>query len=93
MSSEHSDGTTPSAGPSEEAAKKQAEGRALGGAFAAWRGRLLDLTGRNRALNYRPTKVSSLTIVNEKPAEVYRLLVVQEKPFTFSAVLVAAHAG
>jgi very-short-patch-repair endonuclease len=56
-------------------------------AFAAWRGRLIDLTKRNRALNYRPTKVSTLTVVDEKPAEIYRLLVGEEQALTFTAAI------
>ena len=50
-----------------------------------WKRKLLDLSGRNRALNFKPTKVSTLTIVDEQPAEVFRYLYVQEKPMRFKA--------
>src|SRR5215204_3669651 len=40
-----------------------------------WKSQLLDLTKRNRALNFRVQKVSTVTIVDEQPAEVYRQLV------------------
>lgn len=85
MASDQSGATSSTDSPADAARKRQQH--LLEGAFAAWRSRLLDLTARNRALNYRPTKVSTLTVVNEKPAEVYRLLVGEEKPFTFSPVL------
>src|SRR6266480_2266069 len=39
-----------------------------------WKRRLLDLSKRNRALNFRPTKVSTVPIVDEQPAEVFRHL-------------------
>lgn len=56
-------------------------------AFGTWRGRLIDLTKRNQALNYRPRKVATLAIVDEKPAEIYRLLVGEQQPLTFVATL------
>jgi very-short-patch-repair endonuclease len=88
MPSDQSGGApSPSSAAAEAAQLKEQERRLLERAFSAWRGRLLDLTARNRALNYRPTKVSTLTIVDEKPAEVYRRLVSEEKPLSFSAVL------
>lgn len=59
----------------------------LRAAFAGWRGRLIDLTKRNRALNYKPTTVSTLTVVDEKPAEIYRLLLGEEQTLTFTATL------
>ncbi len=82
MPSDHSEGPPPLDPQEAERQRKLLER-----AFAAWRGRLLDLTARNRALNYRPTKVSTLTIVDEKPAEVYRLLVGEEQALSFAAVL------
>lgn len=88
MPSDHSGGPPP-IDPRE--AEKQR--KLLEAAFAAWRGRLLDLTARNRALNYRPTKVSTLTIVDEKPAEVYRLLVGEEQALSFAAVLPSRSEG
>jgi len=40
---------------------------------------LLDLTMRNRLLNYRPSKVRSIRIVGEVPAEVYDSLVINSR--------------
>jgi very-short-patch-repair endonuclease len=89
MPSEPPEATLPPPLPAEDVTREQQlrQRRLLEGAFATWRGRLLDLTGRNRALNYKPTKVATLTIVDEKPAEVYRLLIGEEQALTFSAVL------
>src|SRR5262245_33450677 len=50
-----------------------------------WKRKLLDLSGRNRALNFKPTKVSTITIIDEQPAEVFRHLYIQEKPMRFKA--------
>jgi very-short-patch-repair endonuclease len=51
----------------------------------AWKRQLLDLSGRNRALNFKPTKVSTIAIVDEQPAEVFRYLYIHEKPTRFKA--------
>lgn len=59
----------------------------LAAAFDTWRRRLLDLTKRNRALNYRPQRVATVTIVDERPAEVYRQLVQDEVTFSFTPTL------
>lgn len=50
-----------------------------------WKRQLLDLTRRNRALNFRPLKVSTVAIVDERPAEVFRLLFDEERVLTFAA--------
>ena len=44
---------------------------------------LLDLTRRNRLINFRPGKRNSLRIVDEIPAEVYRTLVTDGKNMEF----------
>ncbi|MFH1950950.1 MAG: DUF3320 domain-containing protein [Pseudomonadota bacterium] len=49
----------------------------------AARERLLDLTMRNRLLNYRPTKARTIRVVNEIPREIYDLLVLKERKMTF----------
>jgi len=54
-------------------------------AVERWRRRLLDLTRRNRALNFKMTKVSTLAIVGEEPAEVFRQLWGQEVSMKFKA--------
>ena len=51
-----------------------------------WRRKLLDLSRRNRLLNFKPTKVSTVTVVDEQPAEVFRHLVISELSMKFRAV-------
>ncbi len=68
-------------------------------AVDVWRRRLLDLSRRNRALNFKPTKVSTVTIVDERPAEVYRHLCIEGRSMRFAPVLkssgraASGHAG
>lgn len=52
---------------------------------ANWKRKLLDLTRRNRALNFKPTKVSTIAIVDEQPAEVFRRLYLDEATMRFKA--------
>ncbi len=47
------------------------------------RERLLDLTMRNRLLNYRPTRLKTVHVVDEAPGEVFDILTLQEKTMTF----------
>ena len=49
----------------------------------AWTRKLLDLTKRNRALNFKPTKVSNVAVVNELPAEIFRKLYLREQKMRF----------
>ena len=49
------------------------------------RDRLLDLSARNRLLNFRPSKRSSIRIVDEMPEELWRLLVVESRQLSFLA--------
>lgn len=48
-----------------------------------WKRKLLDVSKRNRALNFKPTKVSTITIVDEPPAEVFRHLYLQDRQMRF----------
>ena len=50
-----------------------------------WKRRLLDVSKRNRALNFRVNKVSTVAILDEQPAEVFRQLYVRGKPMRFVA--------
>ena len=59
-------------------------------ALTTWRNRLLDLTKRNRALNFKPTRVSTVAIVDERPAEVFRRLCVDARPMRFHPTLASA---
>ncbi len=47
------------------------------------RQRLLDLTGRNRFLNYRPTKRRTIKVIDENPREVFDILVMKERVMQF----------
>jgi hypothetical protein len=44
-----------------------------------WKRQLIDLTRRNRLLNYRPTKLTTVEIVDELPQEVFRQLLDGER--------------
>lgn len=48
-----------------------------------WKSKLLDLTKRNRALNFKPNKVSTVTIIDEQAVEIFRLLCLQNKNLKF----------
>jgi Protein of unknown function (DUF4011) len=50
-----------------------------------WQQKLLDLTKRNRALNFRMNKVSMVEIVDEHPAEVFRQLYIRSEAMRFKA--------
>src|SRR5690242_9847933 len=50
-----------------------------------WKRKLLDLTKRNRALNFKVNKVSTITVVDELPAEVFRQLYLRETSMRFKA--------
>src|ERR1700755_393122 len=49
-----------------------------------WKRKLLDITKRNRALNFKTNKVTSVTIVDEHPAEVFRQLFIQGQHLRFA---------
>jgi very-short-patch-repair endonuclease/DNA polymerase III delta prime subunit len=49
----------------------------------AARQRLLDLTLRNRLLNYRPSALRSIRVIGELPVEIYDALVLREKALEF----------
>src|SRR2546430_13552454 len=48
-----------------------------------WKRKLLDLSKRNRALNFKMNKVSTITIVDEQPAEVFRQLCLKNEGLRF----------
>lgn len=48
-----------------------------------WKGKLLDLSKRNRALNFKVNKVSTVTIVDEEPSQIFKMLCLQEKSLKF----------
>src|SRR5262252_7089948 len=69
--------------------RSAADGR-LVSSIDAWKRKLLDLSKRNRALNFRATKVSTVAIVDEHPAELFRLLYLAEREMRFKAAEPAA---
>src|SRR5262245_35663139 len=69
--------------------RSSADGR-LSSSIDAWKRKLLDLSKRNRALNFRATKVSTVAIVDEHPAEIFRLLYLAEREMRFKAAEPAA---
>lgn len=48
-----------------------------------WKENLVDLSKRNRLLNFKVNKVSTVKIVDEQPPEIYRLLVQENKTLEF----------
>jgi hypothetical protein len=59
----------------------------------AWKRKLLDLSKRNRALNFRPTRVSTVAVVDEHPAEIFRTLYLAEREMRFRATEPVASEG
>lgn len=52
-----------------------------------WKSKLLDLTKRNRALNFKPNRVSTVSVTDEQATEIFRLLCVECKSLKFKARL------
>jgi hypothetical protein len=50
-----------------------------------WKRKLLDLSKRNRLLSFKPSKVSTVAVVDELPAEVFRILAVRGQTMKFRA--------
>lgn len=65
-------------------ALSDADGR-VAASVENWKRKLLDLSKRNRALNFKMSKVSTIAIVDEQPAEVFRQLYLRERPMRFKA--------
>lgn len=51
-----------------------------------WKRKLIDLTKRNRLISFKPTKVTTIRIVDEQPPEVFTTLVAELKNMDFSSV-------
>ena len=69
------------------------DGARVAAALDHWKRRLLDLSKRNRALNFRMTRASTVAIVDEQPAEVFRRLYLLEKRMRFAAAPPPAPEG
>lgn len=50
-----------------------------------WKRKLLDLTRRNRLLNFKPSKTTTIVIVGELPSQVFKMLAVDERAMRFGA--------
>lgn len=48
-----------------------------------WKRKLLDVSKRNRALSFKPNKVTTITVVDEQPGEVFRHLYLQDRKMRF----------
>ncbi len=48
-----------------------------------WKNKLIDLSRRNRLLNFKPTKVTTIKIIDEIPSEVFKSMVSENKSFNF----------
>jgi hypothetical protein len=77
MTSPLNDTRTPTSSPGPDAR--------LAASAENWQRKLLDLTKRNRALNFKPTKVSTIAVVDEQPAQVFRQLFLREQKLRFKA--------
>src|SRR6185295_16044893 len=84
-----SGGASPLSGE-EPAAPSAASNERVKASIENWKRKLLDLSKRNRALNFKVNKVSTITIVDEQPAEVFRQLYLKEQSMRFRAAPEAA---
>lgn len=53
-----------------------------------WKEKLIDLTKRNRLLNFKSTKSSTLRIIDEQPPEVFRALVTNMSTMEFLPIVI-----
>ena len=51
-----------------------------------WKNKLIDLSKRNRLLNFKPTKLTTVRIVDEIPSAIYETIVLNEKSMSFLPV-------
>ncbi|MBL8190617.1 MAG: DUF3320 domain-containing protein [Acidobacteria bacterium] len=55
-----------------------------------WKQQLIDLTLRNRLLNFKPTPVTTIRVVDELPAEVFRTLQIANRSMSFQPASAAS---
>lgn len=48
-----------------------------------WKNKLIDLSKRNRLLNFKPTKVTTIRITDEIPSEIFKAIAIEEKTMKF----------
>ena len=62
---------------------EQKETDILNKKIETWKNKLIDLSRRNRLLNFRVTKVTTIKIIDELPTEIFNSLVIENKSFHF----------
>jgi very-short-patch-repair endonuclease len=80
------DASLPHAGLTADAPASAADRARVEHSIEAWKRKLLDLSRRNRLLHFRPTRVSTVTVLDELPAEVFRHLWVERRAMRLRAV-------
>ncbi len=53
-----------------------------------WKEKLIDLTKRNRLLNFKCSKNASIKIIDEIPIEIFKILVTHQKSMNFLPIRV-----
>ncbi len=48
-----------------------------------WKDKLIDLTKRNRLINFRPTKVTTIKVVDEIPSEIFKIIIINNNTMEF----------
>jgi len=48
-----------------------------------WKNKLIDVSRRNRLLNFKPTKVTTIKILDKSPSDIFKSLVVNKESFHF----------
>ena len=48
-----------------------------------WKSKLIDLSKRNKMINFRPTKRTSIHIIDELPTEIFKIVIVHRIPLDF----------
>lgn len=83
MNAEESKLSRVSAEAATAAAPQSGDEERIAATIGNWKRKLLDISKRNRALSFRPNKVTTVTVVDEQPAEVFRLLHLQHRQMRF----------
>src|SRR3954467_9891368 len=79
--------------PATNAGAGSADGGRVAATLGDWKRKLLDVSKRNRALNFKPTRVTTVGIVDEQPAEVFRHLVLGGRQMRFRPGVEVPHHG
>lgn len=52
-----------------------------------WKDKLIDLSKRNRLLNFRATKVTTVRIIDEIPSEIFKIVVIDKSSMKFKHII------